>query len=106
MGRKKPPSERPARSTPKAVERAEKPPEPTDRAPRLGGYGREYTLFDFGYAADAGASAHYQDPSYYAATYENRRHDVAYYAQKARLSRGPVLEYGIGNGRVALHVAR
>ncbi|HWA78466.1 MAG TPA: class I SAM-dependent methyltransferase [Polyangiaceae bacterium] len=106
MGRKKALSERPVRRTAKSAERAEKAPKTTDRAPRVGGYGREYTLFDFGYAADAGASAHYQDPSYYAATYDNRRHDVAYYAQKARLSRGPVLEYGIGNGRVALHVAR
>jgi hypothetical protein len=106
MGRKRSLSERPARPKSKAVERAEKAPEPADRAPRVGGYAREYTLFDFGYAGDAGASAHYEDPSYYAATYGNRRHDVAYYAQKARLSRGPVLEYGIGNGRVALHVAR
>jgi len=63
-------------------------------------------LFDFGYATDAGATAHYADPAYYAATYRDRRHDVAYYAQRAKRAGGPVLEYGVGNGRVALHVAR
>jgi SAM-dependent methyltransferase len=79
---------------------------PGDTAPMAGGTREEYGIFDFGYAGDAGAAAHYQDPEYYTATYANRRHDVAYYVQKARLSRGPVLEYGVGNGRIALHVAR
>jgi SAM-dependent methyltransferase len=82
-----------------------KPPR-VDVAPSAGVTSDEYGIFDFGYAGDAGAASHYADPEYYSATYANRRHDVAYYVQKARLSRGPVLEYGVGNGRVALHVAR
>ncbi|MFZ5895890.1 MAG: class I SAM-dependent methyltransferase [Myxococcota bacterium] len=77
-----------------------------DVAPSAGTTFEEYGIFDFGYAGDAGAASHYQDADYYTATYANRRHDVAYYVQKARLSRGPVLEYGVGNGRVALHIAR
>jgi hypothetical protein len=59
-----------------------------------------------GRVGDAGASAHYEDPAYYTVTYRDRRHDVAYYVQQARLSRGPVLEYGAGNGRIGLHIAR
>jgi SAM-dependent methyltransferase len=106
MGRKSTPA-RPSRRTPKPAERAvQAPPAASDHAPAAGTHAQDYTLFDFGYAADAGATAHYADPSYYAATYRDRRHDVAYYAQKAKLSGGPVLEYGVGNGRVALHVAR
>jgi SAM-dependent methyltransferase len=55
---------------------------------------------------EAGSRAHYEDPAYYAATYGQRIDDVAFYVQLARRTRGPVLEYGIGNGRVALPVAR
>lgn len=77
-----------------------------DIAPTAGGLDREATIFDFGYAGDPGASAHYADPRYYSTTYGDRRHDVAYYVQLARRNGGPVLEYGVGNGRVALHVAR
>ena len=55
---------------------------------------------------DAGALAHYSDPAYYTKTYGNRRHDVEYYVRLARRSRGPVLEYGVGNGRVALATAQ
>jgi len=61
---------------------------------------------ELGNVGDAGALAHYSDPSYYTKTYGNRRHDVEYYVRLARKSRGPVLEYGIGNGRVALGIAR
>lgn len=59
-----------------------------------------------GRAGDAGAQAHYADPRHYAAVYGDRRHDVDYYVRLARGAGGPVLEYGVGNGRVALHVAR
>ncbi len=58
-----------------------------------------------GTAGDAGALAHYSDPAYYTKTYGNRRHDVDYYVRLARRSKGPVLEYGVGNGRVALGIA-
>jgi SAM-dependent methyltransferase len=63
-------------------------------------------IAELGTAGDAGALAHYSDPSYYTKTYGNRRHDVEYYVRLAKKSRGPVLEYGIGNGRVALATAR
>lgn len=54
---------------------------------------------------DVGARAHFEDPAYYASTYASRTDDVAYYVRVA--SRAPsVLEYGIGNGRVALPLAR
>src|SRR3954470_15977714 len=59
-----------------------------------------------GRAGDAGATEHYADPLYYTKTYKQRTHDVEYYAKLARRLKGPVLEYGIGNGRVALAVAK
>ncbi len=54
---------------------------------------------------EAGARAHFDDPDYYAVTYATRKDDVAYYT---RLAKGcaSVLEYGIGNGRIALPLAR
>lgn len=59
-----------------------------------------------GHAGDAGATQHYDDPAYYTKTYKARTHDVEYYVKLARRSKGPVLEYGVGNGRVALPIAR
>jgi SAM-dependent methyltransferase len=64
------------------------------------------SIRDFGRSGDAGARAHYDDPSYYTKTYKDRRHDVDYYVKLARRSGGPVLEYGVGNGRVAIPIAR
>ncbi|HEY4016230.1 MAG TPA: class I SAM-dependent methyltransferase [Polyangiaceae bacterium] len=55
---------------------------------------------------EAGSRAHYEDPTYYAYTYANRIEDVALYVDLARRAGGPVLEYGIGNGRIALPIAR
>ena len=55
---------------------------------------------------EAGSLAHYEDAAYYAATYGNRIEDVAYYVALAQRAGGPVLEYGVGNGRVALPIAR
>jgi SAM-dependent methyltransferase len=55
---------------------------------------------------EAGSVAHYEDPAYYAATYARRIDDVAYYVALARKAGGPVLEYGVGNGRIALPIAR
>jgi SAM-dependent methyltransferase len=55
---------------------------------------------------DAGSRAHYEDPGYYTATYRRRIDDVQYYVTEATRSGGPMLEYGIGNGRIALPVAR
>jgi SAM-dependent methyltransferase len=55
---------------------------------------------------DVGARAHYDDPLYYDKAYRRRRHDVEYYAKVAKRWGGPVLEYGVGSGRVALELAR
>lgn len=61
---------------------------------------------DLGRAGDLGATAHYEDPAYYDSAYAGRREDVAYYLRLGRLSGGPVLEYGVGTGRVAIEQAR
>ena len=60
-------------------------------------------------ALEAGSDAHYTDPTYYAATYAERSVDVDYYvglvtALSPRRQR--VLEYGAGNGRITLPLAR
>jgi SAM-dependent methyltransferase len=55
---------------------------------------------------DAGSRAHYDDAAYYTATYRRRIDDVQFYVALAQKSGGPVLEYGVGNGRIALPVAR
>jgi SAM-dependent methyltransferase len=55
---------------------------------------------------DAGSTAHYEDPVYYADTYRRRIDDVQYYVTLAARLGGPMLEYGVGNGRIALPVAR
>jgi SAM-dependent methyltransferase len=55
---------------------------------------------------EAGSRAHYEDAAYYASLYRKRIDDVQFYVDLARKVGGPVLEYGIGNGRIALPVAR
>jgi len=55
---------------------------------------------------EAGSLAHYEDAAYYTATYRNRIDDVAYYVTLAERAGGPVLEYGVGNGRIAVPIAR
>ncbi len=55
---------------------------------------------------EAGSLAHYEDPAYYASTYANRVDDVVFYVELSCRARGPVLEYGVGNGRIALPIAR
>lgn len=77
-----------------------------DPAPRAGAIDRPFTIFDVGVAGDAGAQAHYADPHAYTRAYRDRRHDVDYYVKLARREGGPVLEYGAGNGRVGLQIAR
>jgi SAM-dependent methyltransferase len=57
------------------------------------------------YELRVGALAHFEDPDYYAQTYAWRTEDVAYYTELARRARGPVLEYGIGAGRIAIPMA-
>ncbi|MDC3953771.1 class I SAM-dependent methyltransferase [Polyangium jinanense] len=55
---------------------------------------------------EAGTSAHYEDPAYYTKTYRSRLDDVRFYADYAAERGGPVLEYGCGNGRITLPIAR
>ena len=54
---------------------------------------------------EAGARAHFEDPLYYSDTYGWRDEDVKYYAALGQ-ERGRVLEHGIGNGRIAIPMAR
>ena len=57
---------------------------------------------------EAGSAAHYEDPAHYTKTYDGRTDDVRYYVELAasRSPSGPVLEYGCGNGRIAIPLAR
>jgi SAM-dependent methyltransferase len=53
-----------------------------------------------------GTEAHYRDARYYDHAYARRKEDVAFYANLARRCPGPVLELGVGTGRVAIACAR
>jgi SAM-dependent methyltransferase len=55
---------------------------------------------------EAGTAAHYEDPAYYAKAYRARVEDVRYYVGLVGERGGPVLEYGCGNGRISLPLAR
>jgi SAM-dependent methyltransferase len=55
---------------------------------------------------EAGTTAHYENPAYYTKTYKTRLDDVRYYVDLARARSGPVLEYGCGNGRITIPLAR
>jgi SAM-dependent methyltransferase len=54
---------------------------------------------------EAGARAHFEDAAYYDQTYATRTDDVAYYRSVAQ-GVDSVLEHGVGNGRIALPLAR
>lgn len=53
-----------------------------------------------------GTEAHYRDASYYDHAYGRRKDDVAHYTRLARKHGGPVLELGVGTGRVAESIAK
>lgn len=53
-----------------------------------------------------GTEAHYRDAAYYDRAYGRRREDVRFYAELAEERGGPVLELGVGTGRVALELGR
>ena len=57
-------------------------------------------------ALNPGALSHYVDPSAYRRRYAAREEDVRYYRRISRRAGGEVLEYGCGNGRVTLALAR
>jgi SAM-dependent methyltransferase len=52
-----------------------------------------------------GADAHYRDGRYYDHAYRTYRPDIEHYVALAVQSRGPVLELGVGTGRVAIAIA-
>lgn len=54
---------------------------------------------------DRGSREHYDDPDYYDRTYRTRREDVEFYRATARRLGSPVLELGVGSGRVASALA-
>lgn len=53
-----------------------------------------------------GTEGHYRDAAYYDHAYARRKADIAHYVELARTSGGPVLELGVGTGRVAEAIAR
>lgn len=58
---------------------------------------------------EAGSRAHYDDPGFYTDNYKGRIEDVAFYVEAAARhvgAGGAVLEYGAGNGRITLPLAR
>ncbi len=60
-------------------------------------------------ALETGTNAHYTDPRYYTDTYADRADDIAYYQGLAGALEGRtrrVLEYGCGNGRIAIPLAQ
>lgn len=81
-------------------------PQSAGVAARLEGDAAVVGLEDVGRAGDLGATAHYEDPAYYSKAYRARLRDVDFYLRLAKASGGPVLEYGVGNGRIALPIAR
>jgi SAM-dependent methyltransferase len=68
-------------------------------APKLHAMTRDPTL-------RAGTDAHYRDARYYDHFYRRRKEDVRFYVDLAERVGGPVLELGVGTGRVALAIAR
>ena len=57
---------------------------------------------------EEGTSSHYRDPRYYNHAYRSRRSDVAFYQRLAMevAPNGPVLELGVGSGRIACALAK
>jgi SAM-dependent methyltransferase len=54
---------------------------------------------------ERGSREHYDDAAYYDHTYARRAEDVAFYREAARRFGAPVLELGVGSGRVAIPTA-
>ncbi len=52
-----------------------------------------------------GSREHYDDAVYYDHAYRSRREDIRYYVQTAQRYGSPVLELGVGTGRVAVPLA-
>lgn len=61
---------------------------------------------DPGALLDAGRREHFTDAGYYAHAYRDRTDDIAYYVQVAREHGEALLEYGVGDGRIAIPLAQ
>lgn len=57
------------------------------------------------HALKEGTAAHYTDGELYDQTYRRRRHDAEWYALRSLIHGGPVLELGVGTGRIAFAIA-
>ena len=55
---------------------------------------------------EVGSTAHFEDPDYYTTAYRRRSADVLYYVELGVSLGASVLEYGCGNGRITLPLAR
>jgi SAM-dependent methyltransferase len=55
---------------------------------------------------ERGSHALYERPRYYDHAYRAHSHDIAFYVELARRSRGSVLELGAGTGRITLALLR
>lgn len=54
----------------------------------------------------AGTTSLYLDPTYYDYEYKDRTGDVRWYCERYGEADGPILELGVGTGRIALRAAR
>lgn len=61
---------------------------------------------DPGDLLERGSREHYDDAAYYDHAYKRRRDDVDFYRATARRLGGPVLELGVGTGRVGIALAQ
>lgn len=57
-------------------------------------------------ATQAVGDSLYDDPFFYRLLFDRRSHDLPFYQQLAAESAGPILEIGVGTGRVALPLLR
>lgn len=55
---------------------------------------------------ESGTTSHYRDASYYDYTYSTRKADIRFYTEIAEELGGPILELGVGTGRVAKAIVK
>ena len=59
-----------------------------------------------GFDLHAGTTSLYLDPTYYDYEYKDRTADVRWYCERYAEAEGPVVELGVGTGRIAARAAR
>ncbi len=55
---------------------------------------------------EAGSTSYYRDVVFYDDEYKDRREDVAFYVEQYLAQHSPVLELGVGSGRIAIKAVR